>query len=69
VVNESLAEETGKPLSGPVIERAFHEIELSPDLLTGQLEQMARDAVTAGVAAKAPDLKDFTDSSTRVRSG
>jgi NitT/TauT family transport system substrate-binding protein len=68
-VNESLAEHTGKPLAGPVLERAFREIELSPDLLTGQLQEMAHDAVTAGVVAKAPDLKDFADSSTPVRSG
>ncbi|MBP2327313.1 NitT/TauT family transport system substrate-binding protein [Kibdelosporangium banguiense] len=69
VVNDSLAEHTGKPLAGPVIERAFREIELSPEVLPDRLQQMARDAVTAGVAAKTPDLKDFVDSSTRVRSG
>ena len=60
-VNASLAEHTGKPLPGPVIERAFQEIELDPDPLPGRLRTIAGDAVAVGVAREAPDLGDLVD--------
>jgi NitT/TauT family transport system substrate-binding protein len=63
VVNGALAQATGKPLPTPVLARAFSEVALDTDPLTAQLGTTAKDAVTAGVAARVPDLTGFVDTS------
>ncbi len=60
-VNKQLEALTGKGLAAPVIDRAFTSIALDPDPLAGTFPQLAKDAVTAGVAAKATDLTGFVD--------
>ncbi|UVS77708.1 ABC transporter substrate-binding protein [Actinokineospora sp. UTMC 2448] len=60
-VNDQLAELTGKPLSGPVIERAFAGIQLSHDPIVTAFPELARDAVTAGIALRPVDLAGFAD--------
>jgi len=61
VANTALKELTGKPLSDPVIARAFGNITLTADPLAGVFPQLAKDAVTAGTARSAPDLAGFVD--------
>jgi NitT/TauT family transport system substrate-binding protein len=61
VVNAALGELTGKPLSPPVIERAFGNITLTVDPLAATFPQLARDSVTAGVAKSEPNLAGLVD--------
>ncbi|HEU5474778.1 MAG TPA: ABC transporter substrate-binding protein [Actinophytocola sp.] len=60
-VNKQLKELTGKELSGPVTERAWANIELTLDPAAGQFPQLAKDAVTAGVAKEAASVAGFAD--------
>ena len=60
-VNAQLAELVGKPLSGPVIDRAFDGIELTTDPITDAFPALAEDAVTAGIARRPVDLTGFAD--------
>lgn len=53
VVNDQIAEASGKPLSGPVIGRAFAGIEVTSDPLAGTLPRLLSDGVTAGVTRRA----------------
>ncbi|MFT7837450.1 ABC transporter substrate-binding protein [Saccharothrix sp. BKS2] len=61
VVNAALERLTGKALSGPVLDRAFDHVELTPDPLAGTFPRLARDAVTAGVAKRAADVAGLAD--------
>lgn len=61
VVNTALEQATGRTLAEPVIERAFGNVTLTADPLAAQFPQLAKDAVTAGVARTAPDLAGFVD--------
>ncbi|WP_228772015.1 ABC transporter substrate-binding protein [Actinokineospora iranica] len=60
-VNKQLEALTGKGLGGPVIDRAFTSIELNPDPLAATFPRLAKDAVTAGVMEKEPQVAGFTD--------
>ncbi|MBC6449654.1 ABC transporter substrate-binding protein [Actinokineospora xionganensis] len=60
-INKQLEALTGKGLAPPVIDRAFTTIALDPDPLAGTFPQLAKDAVTAGVAAKETELSGFVD--------
>ncbi|MCE6993655.1 ABC transporter substrate-binding protein [Saccharothrix sp. S26] len=63
IVNKALKELTGKALGEPVLDRAFDNIELTVDPQAKSFPQLAKDAVTAGVAKEAADvagLADFT---------
>ncbi|QFZ17280.1 ABC transporter substrate-binding protein [Saccharothrix syringae] len=63
VVNAALKNLTGKSLGEPVLDRAFDNIELTLDPQAKSFPQLAKDAVTAGVAKEAANvagLADFT---------
>ncbi|MEU6153804.1 ABC transporter substrate-binding protein [Actinosynnema sp. NPDC047251] len=63
VVNNALKALTGKSLGEPVLDRAFDNIELTLDPQAKTFPQLAKDAVTAGVAKEAAavsGLADFT---------
>ncbi|HET9138920.1 ABC transporter substrate-binding protein [Actinophytocola sp.] len=60
-VNKQLKELTGKDLSQPVTERAWSGIELTLDPVAGQFPQLAKDAVTAGVAKEAANVAGYAD--------
>lgn len=60
-VNAALAELTGKPLADPVIQRAFGNLTLTVDPLAVTFPQLAKDSVTAGIAASQPDLAGLVD--------
>jgi NitT/TauT family transport system substrate-binding protein len=60
VVNAEIAEAAGKPLSEPVITRAFANIAVTNDPLAGSLAKDLADGVTAGVVKDA-DLKGIYD--------
>ena len=60
-VNAALAELTGKPLSDPVIQRAFDNLTLTFDPLAATFPQLAKDSVTAGIASSVPDLAGLVD--------
>jgi sulfonate transport system substrate-binding protein len=60
-VNESLKKLTSKALGAPVLDRAFENIELTVDPQAKQFPQLAKDAVTAGVAKEAADVTGFAD--------
>ncbi|MGQ0842444.1 ABC transporter substrate-binding protein [Actinokineospora sp.] len=60
-VNKQLEALTGKGLSAPVIDRAFTSIELSTDPLAATFPQLAKDAVTAGIAQQETKLAGFVD--------
>jgi NitT/TauT family transport system substrate-binding protein len=60
-VNKQLKELTGKDLSQPVTERAWSGIELTLDPIAGQFPQLAKDAVTAGVAKEAANVAGYAD--------
>lgn len=53
VVNAEIGEATGKPLSEPVIDRAFLNITPTIDPLAGTLATLLDDGVNAGVVKKA----------------
>jgi NitT/TauT family transport system substrate-binding protein len=61
IVNGGLEKLTGKPLAGPVIDRAFENITLDPDPLAATFPQLAEDSVTAGVTDKPTELAGFID--------
>jgi NitT/TauT family transport system substrate-binding protein len=61
VVNEELTKISGAPLDQAVIDRAFENIELTFDPTAANFPQLADDAVTAGVADEAVDLKGLID--------
>lgn len=61
VVNDGLKKLTGNQLTGPVLDRAFAGITLSPDPLAATFPQLAKDSVTAGVTDTAAELNDFFD--------
>ncbi len=60
-VNESLKKLTSKALGEPVLDRAFENIELTVDPQAKHFPQLAKDAVTAGVAKEAADVTGFAD--------
>ena len=60
-VNKQLEALTGKGLNAKVIDRAFTSITLDPDPLASTFPQLAKDAVTAGIAQKETDLSGFVD--------
>ncbi|GAA4425657.1 ABC transporter substrate-binding protein [Actinokineospora soli] len=60
-VNAQLTRLVGKPLSGPVIDRAFTSIDLDADPVASAFPRLAEDAVTAGVALRPVDLTGFLD--------
>jgi NitT/TauT family transport system substrate-binding protein len=61
VVNDALKDLAGSSLGGPVLDRAFTGIELTPDPIAADFPQLAKDSVTAGVVKSAADLKGFAD--------
>jgi NitT/TauT family transport system substrate-binding protein len=61
VVNQGLEKLTGKPLGGPVIDRAFQDIALDPDPLAATFPQLAEDSATAGVTEQATDVAGLLD--------
>ena len=60
-VNAALAELTGKALADAVIERAFGNLTFTVDPLAVTFPQLAKDSVTAGIAASQPDLAGLVD--------
>ncbi|MEU6644031.1 ABC transporter substrate-binding protein [Saccharomonospora sp. NPDC046836] len=60
-VNTGIKNLTGSELGGPVLDRAFANIQLSPDPNSSTFPQLAQDSVTAGVVGSADDLKGFID--------
>jgi NitT/TauT family transport system substrate-binding protein len=60
VVGEALAELTGKALPGPVLERAFAQIEPTDDPLASSLATSARHAFATGLLPEA-DLRGLYD--------
>ncbi|GLZ39622.1 ABC transporter substrate-binding protein [Actinokineospora sp. NBRC 105648] len=60
-VNKQLEALTGKGLAAAVIDRSFTSISLNPDPLASTFPQLAKDAVTAGVADKETALAGFVD--------
>jgi NitT/TauT family transport system substrate-binding protein len=61
VVNGGLEKLTGKALPGPVIDRAFENINLDPNPLAATFPQLAKDSVTAGVTETPTELAGFID--------
>lgn len=59
--NAALGRLAGKPLAPNVLDRAWSAITVTTDPFTSRFPQLAADAVTAGVAASAPDLHGFAD--------
>ncbi|MDQ4094212.1 MAG: ABC transporter substrate-binding protein [Actinomycetota bacterium] len=59
--NSALGKAAGKPLAQPVLDRAWSNITITTDPLAARFPRLAADAVTAGVAASAPDLHGFVD--------
>jgi NitT/TauT family transport system substrate-binding protein len=60
-VNGQLKDLTGKELKPAVIDRAFANITLTVDPVTSTFPQLAKDAVTAGVAKQPADVAGFAD--------
>jgi len=60
-VNAQLAALTGKQLEPEVIDRAFADITLSVDPVAATFPQLAKDAVTAGIAKQAADVAGIAD--------
>ncbi|HEY3001840.1 MAG TPA: ABC transporter substrate-binding protein [Kribbellaceae bacterium] len=60
-VNNRLKELTGKQLEPAVIDRAFADITLSVDPVASTFPQLAKDAVTAGIAKQAADVAGIAD--------
>jgi len=60
LVNGEIEKESGKPLSGAVLDRAFENITFGVDPLAGTLEQLLADGVTAGTTQEA-DLTGIYD--------
>ena len=60
-VNKQLEALTGKGLNAAVIDRAFTSISLDTDPLAATYPQLAKDAVTAGVATEETQLGGFFD--------
>ncbi|WP_369822210.1 ABC transporter substrate-binding protein [Saccharomonospora sp. CUA-673] len=61
VVDEGIRNVTGSDLPGPVLDRAFENLELTADPISSTYEQLAHDSVTAGVVDEAVDLHGFLD--------
>lgn len=61
VVDKGIQKVTGSDLPGPVMDRAFANLELSPDPVSSSFPQLAQDSVTAGVVEEKADLKGFVD--------
>ena len=61
VVNDGLRKLTGNQLAGPVLDRAFANIQLGPDPLAATFPQLAKDSVTAGITDEPTDLVGFFD--------
>jgi sulfonate transport system substrate-binding protein len=60
-VNDQLKQLTGKPLPQAVLDRSFHEIQLTLDPLAADFPELTKDQVTAGVTKTAPSLTGFAD--------
>jgi NitT/TauT family transport system substrate-binding protein len=60
-VNKQLEALTGKGLAPAIIDRAFTSIALDPDPLASTFPQLAKDAVTAGIAEKETSLAGLVD--------
>lgn len=60
-VNTQLEALTSKPLSDPVLARAYAGIELTTDPIAGAFPELAEDSVTAGIALRPVDLAGFAD--------
>jgi len=61
LVNAGLEKLTGKSLGKPVLDAAWDNIELTTDALAKHFPQLAKDAVTAGVAKEAADVAGFAN--------
>lgn len=61
VVDTGIENVTGSDLPGPVLNRAFDNLELSPDPVSSTFPQLAGDSVTAGVVDEKADLSGFLD--------
>ncbi|MBP2474105.1 NitT/TauT family transport system substrate-binding protein [Crossiella equi] len=61
LVNAALGKYAGKPLPGPVLERAFGQISFTTDPAAGTFPKLSKDAVAAGVAKEEFDLKGLVD--------
>ncbi|WP_424184884.1 ABC transporter substrate-binding protein [Actinokineospora sp. G85] len=60
-VNSQLEQLTGKGLSAAVIDRSFTSIALDPDPLASTYQQLAKDAVIAGVSETETKLNGLID--------
>ena len=61
LVNTGLQKLTGNQLAGPVIDRAFENITLSPDPVASTFPQLAKDSTTAGVTKETTDVAGLID--------
>lgn len=59
--NAGLGASGSKPLPPEVIDRAWTQVSLNPDPLASRFPQLAQDAVTAGTAQSATDVKGLID--------
>ena len=61
VTNDAIKQLTNSSLAPAVIDRAFTELSFGIDPLAATFPQLAKDAVTAGVAEKETNLAGFVD--------
>ncbi len=61
VANDAIKQLTNSSLAPAVLDRAFTELSFGNDPLASTFPQLAKDAVTAGVAEKETDLAGFVD--------
>ena len=59
--NAGLGASGSKPLPQNVLDRAWSEVSLNPDPLAAIFPPLAQDAVTAGTASSATDVKGLID--------
>lgn len=59
--NTGLGASGSKPLAQNVLDRAWSQVSLNPDPLASTFPQLANDAVTAGTAKSATDVKGLID--------
>jgi NitT/TauT family transport system substrate-binding protein len=61
VTNDAIKQLTNSSLAPAVLDRAFTELSFGSDPLASTFPQLAKDAVTAGIADKETDLAGFVD--------
>jgi NitT/TauT family transport system substrate-binding protein len=61
VVNAGLKKLTGNELAGPVLDRAFSNIQFGSNPYAATFPQLAQDSVTAGITPTPTDLHGFFD--------